>query len=159
MFSTHRSSPKRSMRREGQLRAGHTVVITTEDLDQILRWTEADTTLSSFCLGRILDCHTSSSVTRPRTRSGSRRWTSTRVSRTQSAGESPKGQMGWGRCSGAATGNECVGVHVSANLAKCTTEQLRLASADEEATADLISQDELHDLQGRMQRGSPMGPH
>ena len=39
----------------------------------------------------------------------------------------------------------------------CTTDQLRLASAEEEATADWISQPDLPDLQVQTQRGSSMG--
>ena len=40
---------------------------------------------------------------------------------------------------------------------QCTTDQFRLASADDEAVADLIIQEDLRDHQVQAQRGSPMG--
>ena len=50
-----------------------------------------------------------------------------------------------------------MGEDASTNFVKCTTDRLRPASADEEAAADLISRDDLRDLQMQTQRGSSMG--
>ena len=48
-------------------------------------------------------------------------------------------------------------VSMRARFGKCTTYQLRLASADEEAAADLVSNDDWRDLQAQTRTGKPLG--
>ena len=50
-----------------------------------------------------------------------------------------------------------VWVSMRARFGKCTTYQLRLASADEEAAADLVSNDDWRDLKAQTSTGKPLG--